>query len=71
MKVKELIALLQKEDPEREVILQKDAGGNGHSPLSDLWTATYVPDSTWSGEVYPDSETDEDNKKALILTPVN
>jgi hypothetical protein len=53
MKVKELIVLLSGVNPEAEVILQKDAEGNGYSPLSGVDTqAVYVPESTWSGEVY-------------------
>lgn len=34
MKVKELIELLQREDPERLVIVSRDAEGNGFSTLS-------------------------------------
>jgi hypothetical protein len=54
MKVKELLAALAKADPEAEVILQKDAEGNGYSPLrgADL-KAVYVAENTYSGEVYP------------------
>jgi hypothetical protein len=34
------------------VILEKDAEGNGFSPLSSVSTdERYEPDSTWSGEV--------------------
>lgn len=52
MKIKELIEELQKQDPEREVILQKDPEGNGHSPFSSCYTGSYVPDSTYSGSPY-------------------
>ena len=38
MKVKNLIELLQKEDPERLVVCQKDPEGNSYSPLSDMWS---------------------------------
>ena len=85
MKVSKLIELLQKEDPDRLVILQKDSEGNGYSSLSGVDTGAYVPDSTWSGEVHlekltPEREkagyTEEDVappgfKKAVILFPVN
>lgn len=52
MTVKELIEKLQLVDPDRIVILQKDAEGNGFSPLAGIDdNAVYQPDSTWAGEV--------------------
>ena len=68
-----------------EVVLQKDAEGNGYSPLAGVDPdAVYIPDSTWSGEVYSmewsaddacmsDDEWEEIKSKprALILWPVN
>lgn len=85
MKVKELIAELSAMDPESEVILQKDAEGNGYSPLSGAdGEAVYVADNTWSGEVYSleysadDNCMDEDEweklkagPKCVVLYPVN
>ena len=36
-----------------EVVLQKDSEGNGYSPLAGADPeAVYIPDSTWSGDVY-------------------
>ena len=53
MKVKELLEVLAGVDPEAEVILQKDAEGNGYSPLHVADPdAVYVSDCTWSGDVY-------------------
>lgn len=53
MLVKELINLLQEENPESVVIIQKDSEGNGFSPLVGIdGQAIYVADSSWSGEVY-------------------
>lgn len=53
MKVKELIEVLSSLNQESEVILQKDAEGNGFSPLRGAdGDAVYIPDSTWSGDVY-------------------
>lgn len=60
MKVKELLEELSKVDPERDVILQKDGEGNGFSPLYGLWEGSYLPDSTWSGEVGLETLTEED-----------
>jgi hypothetical protein len=52
MTVAELIVELQKMDQYRLVILQKDSGGNGYSPLYGLTqNAAYVSESSWSGEV--------------------
>jgi len=41
MTVKELIEKLQQEDPNRLVVCQKDAEGNGYSPLDTCWTGAY------------------------------
>lgn len=85
MKVKALIKELQKFDQNAEVILQKDAEGNGYSPLRGTdHGAVYVPDNTWSGTVYStlwtadDACMDEDEwqrlmrrKRCVVLHPVN
>lgn len=85
MKVKELIAELSAMDPESEVILQKDAEGNGYSPLSGAdGEAVYVAENTWSGEVYSLEYSADDNcmaddyweklkagPKCVVLFPVN
>lgn len=52
MTVEELIAELQKLPPTAQVILQKDAEGNGYSPLCEVdGNAIYTARSAWSGEV--------------------
>jgi len=84
MKVSDLIEMLHRHDPDREVILQKDAEGNDYSPLEELWIGAYRPETTWSGEAGLDELTDqdisdgyskddviEDGQKALFLVPVN
>ncbi len=85
MTVKELKQELSLLPDDMEVILQKDSEGNGYSPLSGADpNAVYIPDSTWSGQVYStkwsadDADMDEDEweqlkakPKALILYPVN
>lgn len=84
MKVKKLIELLQKEDPNRIVICQKDPEGNGFSPLSDIWNGAYRAETTWYGEAglekfteedrkmgYTEEDILEDGKPALFLVPVN
>ncbi len=85
MNVGELIAFLRGYPSETEIILQKDAEGNGYSPLSEVdGNAVYIPESTWSGNVYSlewsaddacmtDEEWAEINKKlhCVVLAPVN
>lgn len=80
MKVQELIELLQGQDPEAEVILQKDAEGNGYSPLAGADPSLYLADTTYSGEtLHPEDIEDEfyDEEDiaaavaAVILWPVN
>lgn len=41
MKVKELIELLQKEDPERLVVMSKDGEGNGFEELDGIQACAY------------------------------
>jgi hypothetical protein len=85
MTIKELKEQIKDLPDEMEVILQKDSEGNGYSPLAGADSnAVYIPDSTWSGDVYTLSwtadqacmEDDEWEKikakpKALILYPTN
>ena len=61
MLVKELIELLKTLPEEAEVIMAKDPEGNGYSPLSSVYgKGIYVPESTWSGDVYSSEWTAED-----------
>jgi hypothetical protein len=76
MKVKELMEMLATFDPDAEVILQKDAEGNGYSPLEVADdNAVYVPENTWSGTVYDtewsaeDADMEEGEWAALLTMP--
>ena len=62
MKSHELARLLL-EQPDVELIMQKDAEGNGYSPLYGVdFNVVYVPDNnTWSGTVYDLAFTADDN----------
>ena len=85
MKVRDLIVELSALDSDAEVILQKDAEGNGYSPLHCVdGNAVYVADSTWSGDVYStewtadDADMDADEwaemlkkQRCVVLAPVN
>lgn len=63
MTVKELIERLQQEDPERLVVIQKDAEGNAPSPLEGWWPGAYRAETTWSGEAGLDKLTAQDRKE--------
>lgn len=41
MTVQELIELLQKFDPNKIVISQRDAAGNSYSPMAGAWAGAY------------------------------
>lgn len=84
MSVRELISLLEKCDPDRPVILQKDAEGNGYSPLSIVDdNCSWVGRNGWSGDVgilnltddlkargFDDSDVLE-GVPCVVLAPVN
>jgi len=76
MKAKKLIAILKKH-PEREVVLAKDAEGNGFGPLADVEEGNYVPQTTWSGDVYgiddehPPAARGLKASEAFVLWPTN
>jgi hypothetical protein len=84
MVVRELIEQLQKEDPERLVVMSKDSEGNSFSPLYQYTTDAYRAETTWRGEIgleelteeakksgYTEEDVIEDGQKALVLWPTN
>jgi hypothetical protein len=51
--LKEIIKNIPSERDGDEVVLQKDAEGNGYSPLYGVDVdSLYIPDSTWDGVAY-------------------
>lgn len=61
MRVSALRELLATLDDDAEVIMSKDAEGNGFSPLSSHSTEyRYNADSTWSGEITSMEDCDDD-----------
>ena len=76
MKVKELLQMLKEltesylEAEEWEVVMSRDAEGNGFSPLYETSSAKYVPENSYSGDL---EEFDEDieDPNALCLWPTN
>lgn len=85
MKVIELKAIIENLPDDLEIVMSKDAEGNGFSPLaahSHPDDVKYCPESTWSGEIInvEDIENDiaegwehnmDDYIDALILWPTN
>ncbi len=89
MKVKDLKEYLNNLSSEYDdclVICQKDPEGNGYSPLSDAdENAMYLPNSTWSGDVFDTRWSAEDacmskqewedmkktHPRCILLCPVN
>ena len=85
MKVNELIQELSKLDPELEIIMQKDAAGNGYSPLAGADPdGIYIKHTSWNGDVYDanwtaeEADMEEDERaeilelpRVLVLYPVN
>ncbi len=75
MTVKELIEVLSGFSPDKEVILQKDAEGNGYSPLAGADDdAVYVAETTYSGTVYSKDEKEEyapNGEQVVVLWPTN
>lgn len=69
MKVKELIQVLKKLDPELKVVLSKDAEGNRFSLLykQKIEVGQYVPIHSWRG----DFTATEYNPDAVCLYPEN
>jgi hypothetical protein len=85
MNVKELKEAIANLPDAMEVVLQKDSEGNGYSPLDGTDpNAVYVPDNTWSGDVYSMDWSADDacmseeewkeikaKPRVLILYPIN
>jgi hypothetical protein len=85
MKVSKLIELLSTMNPESEVIMQRDSEGNRYSPLYCVdHNAVYIPDSTYSGDVYDLSWSADDvmmtkkewakiqkSPRCVVLAPTN
>jgi predicted Abi (CAAX) family protease len=85
MKIIDLKKIIEHLPDDMEIIIQKDSEGNDFSPLSEVDdNCIYIPDSTWSGDVYSkefsaddmlmsEDEWEEMKKKpsVCVLVPVN
>jgi hypothetical protein len=68
--VGKLIEILKDFDPDSIVICQKDAEGNGYSPLAVAYdNVSYLAANTWDGIVL-DIDTDE-AVPCVVLKPTN
>ena len=83
MKAHELATILLA-GPNGEVIMQKDAEGNGYSPMAGAEEAIYIPNNGYDGEVISlgwsagDCDMEEDEweemraqPKCVVLYPIN
>jgi len=86
VKVIELIEILKECDPDAIVVCQKDAEGNGYSPLADVASDNegYIAERPWFGDRvlrqltqeaindgYTEDDVDESAVPAVFLTPTN
>lgn len=84
MTVKELIEQLQKEDPNRLVVISVDEEGNYFAPVEEITTAAYDAEDEYGGNVglekltpeliaegYSDADVVDDGVPALVLWPTN
>jgi hypothetical protein len=86
MNIKKLKELIKNLPDEMEVILQKDAEGNGYSPWSGGYVGIYEAETTWYGNVFLETDTFEDvgfdtdeewedfkskMRRSLVLRPIN
>jgi hypothetical protein len=86
MNIKQLKEAIKNLPDDMEIILQKDAEGNGYSPLRGAdKNCIYIAETTWCGEVYSTKRSAEDNgfeedewkqikkkhPRALVLFPIN
>jgi hypothetical protein len=79
MKVKELIKILKKADPDALVVVSSDGEGNNYSPVCDFDDSfRYEKDTSWSGVlVEKDDEDDEDGERwdaaepCFVMWPIN
>jgi len=81
--VESLIDILRQFNPERVVIIAKDPEGNEYSPLSEVTTAAYVPETSWYGVIGLEELTEDfeglgytvedvvDGIPCIILDPIN
>jgi len=75
MRVKTLLELLSRADPNALVILSKDSEGNNHSPIESIEDDRfYHAKNTWSGDVFQKNMGTDSVVKTdpcVVLIPIN
>lgn len=66
--VRDLYCYLENLDPDMPVIIQKDAEGNGYSPLVRVEESRYRAYNAYSGEA---TSRPKDSVPCVVLKPVN
>lgn len=72
MKVSDLISILNKQNPDAEIILSKDSEGNEYSPVAEICPVLYSP--IGQGDIYSleDKEIAGDKAiNAVVLYPLD
>ncbi len=74
MKIKDVIARLNKFDPELTLIMASDAEGNSFAPLGGIDEALYIAEADHFGTIWAPEDEDElppaHGAPALILYPI-
>jgi hypothetical protein len=73
MNIKELKKILSNYPDDFEVVMSSDEEGNSFSPLADFGVGFYVPETTWSGEVFMGEDMEEEglSENCIVLWPTN
>lgn len=64
-----LLEILKNFDDDVIVIIQKDAEGNGYSPLYNVAELNYTAENSWSGEC--DDIPSNYSEPCIVLVPTN
>lgn len=71
MTVTTLVALLKKLPGDLQVIVSKDAEGNGFSPVYEHSVGKYMAECDWSGNFYAHDDDDAEGEPCVVLWPTN
>ena len=72
MKIKDVLDVLSKENPDALVILSRDGEGNSFSPLADWSRQGYSSSTPWSGVITgPEDESEGDEVECICLWPTS
>jgi len=69
--VKELKEILEATPDHYLIVLSSDSEGNNYSPAYSTAICSYVPDTTWYGDILDEEYETEENRNALVIWPTN